>query len=188
MARLIFTVNASLDGFIEDADGRFDWSMPEEEFHRTINDLERPVGTYVYGRRMYETMVYWETNPHGEAPDYINEYAGIWRAADKVVISRTLTAPTSARTRIEAAFDASTLRQFVDGADRDVSISGPDLAGQAIRAGIVDELRLFTWPVVLGGGKPWLPTGVHLDLELADVHRLASGVVYTSYRVPRGTT
>ena len=178
---LIYTVNASLDGCIEDPEGRFDWSEPDEEFHRFINELEGPVGTYIYGRRMYETMVYWETNPAGDAPEWIREYAEIWRAADKVVVSRTLRQTRSERTRIEPTLDTGALRRFVDGAGRDVSISGPEVAGQAIRAGIVDELRVFTWPVVLGGGKPWLPAGVRLELQLTATHRLANGAVYASY-------
>ena len=185
MAKLIYSAIASLDGYIEDADGSFDWAAPDAEVHAFANDLERPIGTHLYGRRMYETMVYWETAPtSGAVDDAIhNDFAAIWQAADKVVYSTTLTEPASARTRIEHTFDADAIRQLKDTTERDISIGGAALAAEALRAGLVDELQLLLVPVIVGGGKPALPEGLHLQLALLDERRFANGTVYLQYRV-----
>jgi dihydrofolate reductase len=148
--------------------------------HSFVNELERPVGTYLYGRRMYEVMVFWETA--SDQTPVIQDFAGIWRAADKIVYSRTLEAVSSARTRIERDFDPEAVRQLKARAGRDVSVGGPDLAAQAIKAGLVDEYHLFVTPVVVGGGKPALPNGVRLELELQDERRFGNGVVHLHYR------
>jgi dihydrofolate reductase len=170
----------SLDGYIEDKSGRFDWAAPDEEVHAFVNELERPIGTHLYGRRMYETMVYWETaRTVGEPPAFV-DYAAIWQAADKVVYSRTLDEPASARTRIERDFDPAAIRQLKKAGD--VSVGGPELAAQAFAAGLVDEIQLFVVPVVVGGGKQALPDGIRLELELLDEHRFGSGTVYLRYR------
>jgi dihydrofolate reductase len=181
MARLAYSALASLDGFVEDASGRFDWAAPDEEVHAFVNELERPVGTHLYGRRMYETMVYWETA--GGGPRHIREYAEIWRAADKVVYSRTLEAVASARTRLERDFDPEAVGRLKAAADRDLSVGGAELAGQALAAGLVDELHLFLAPVLVGSGKPALPDGVRLSLRLVEQRRFESGFVYVRYRV-----
>lgn len=177
---LVYSTIASLDGHTADSDGRFDWAEPDEELHAFINDLEREVGTYLYGRRMYETMVYWETVPlHGQSPA-VRDYTGIWRAADKVVYSSTLPTTSSARTRIERSFDPDAVRALKE--HENVSVGGPTLAAQAIRAGLVDEYHLFVTPVVVGGGKPAFPEGVRARLDIADERRFAGGVVYLRYR------
>ena len=183
MARLIYSAITSLDGYIEDDSGKFDWAEPDEEVHTFANDLERSVGTHLYGRRMYETMVYWET-AHTVAgqPPYILDYAWIWQAADKVVYSRTLDAVASNRTQIERDFDPEAIRQLKAAAERDLSVGGPALAAQALEAGLVDELHFFLVPVAVGGGKQALPDGVRLGLELLDEHRFGNGVVYLRYR------
>ena len=183
MARLIYSAIASLDGYVEGSDGGIDWGTPDEEVHSFINDLERPVGIYLYGRRMYEAMLYWEANSTDDQPACVRDFTQIWRGADKIVFSRTLTDPSSARTRIERDLEPDAVRRLKADARRDVSIGGADLAGQAIRARLVDELRLFTVPVVVGGGKPWFPKDVRLDVQLADTRRFASGVLYSSYRL-----
>jgi dihydrofolate reductase len=189
VAKLIYSTLASLDGYTEDEDGRFDWARPDEEVHSFFNDLERPVGTHLYGRRMYETMVYWEGAEAVEGqPPYIRDFAEIWRAADKIVYSRTLESPSSARTRIERSFDPDAVRQMKDEADRDLAIGGPELAAQAIEAGLVDELNLVLVPVAVGGGKPALPEGRRLDLELLDERRFASGTMYLHYRDRTGAS
>jgi len=183
MARLIYSAIASADGYIEDADGRFEWAAPDEELLRFVNELERPAGTYLYGRRMYQTMLYWETA--GQVPSQppsVQDFARIWRAADKIVFSTTLASASSARTRIERTFDPAMVRQLKRAAGRDMTIGGADLAGQALAAGLVDELQLFLVPATVGGGKPALPAGVRLDLELLDTRRFASGAVYLRYR------
>ena len=165
----------SLDGFIEDTDGKFDWAMPSDELHRFVNDQERAVGTYLYGRRMYETMVAWETM---DDPDpTMRDYAEIWRAADKIVYSRTQGEPRSARTRFEREFDPEAARAI----DGEVSIGGPELAAQALAAGIVDRIDLYVFPVVVGGGKPALPAGLHLDLTLVGTRSFANGAVHLGY-------
>jgi dihydrofolate reductase len=184
MAKLIYSVIASLDGYIEDAQGSFDWAAPDEEVHAFVNDLERPVGTYLYGRRMYETMRYWETEGSGpEQPAVSHDFAQIWRAADKIVYSRTLRAPSSARTRLESAFDAEAVTRLKETSRSDISVGGPELAAQAIAAGLVDECQLFLSPVAVGGGKRALPANVRVQLELLDERRFHSGVVYLSYRL-----
>ena len=183
MARLIYATIASLDGYIEDESGRFDWAMPSDEVHAFVNDLERPIGTYLYGRRMYETMVFWESPPDLEAePRVVQDFAELWQAADKIVYSRTLTATASARTRIERAFDIEAVRRLKATAERDISVGGPDLAAHAIRAGLVDEYHVFVTPVLVGGGKRSLPDNVRLDLDLLDERRFDNGVVYLHYR------
>jgi dihydrofolate reductase len=185
MAKLIYAALASLDGFVEDERGGFEWAMPDEEVHAFVNDLERSIGTYLYGRRMYETMVFWETagTGDGEEPAVFRDYAEVWRAADKVVYSRTLEAATSARTRIERQFDPDAVRRWKDASASDLSVGGAELAGHAIRAGVVDECHLFLCPVVVGGGKRALPDGVHVPLELVDERRFGSGVVHLHYRI-----
>ena len=186
MARLIYSAIASLDGYIADADGNFDWAAPDAEVHAFVNDLERPIGTYLYGRRMYETMVAWETMPtDDDQPPVSRDYAQIWRAADKIVYSRTLPALSSARTRLERDFDVDAVRQLKASADNDISVGGPGLAAAAIAAGLVDELHLFLTPVVVGGGTAALPDGVRVELELLDEHRFAGGVVHLHYSCSR---
>jgi dihydrofolate reductase len=183
MAKLIYTALGSLDGYFEDAHGGFGWAEPDEEVHAFVNDLERPVGTYLYGRRMYETMVYWETvDTAGQSAVY-GDYAGIWRAAEKVVYSRTLRTPASARTRIERGFDPEAVRQMKLSSSADIAVGGGDLAGQAIGAGLVDEVHLFLSPIVVGGGKRILPDGVRAQLELLDERRFDNGVVHLRYGV-----
>jgi dihydrofolate reductase len=181
MAKLIYSAITSLDGYIEDEDGKFDWAQPDEEVHSFINELERPVGTYLYGRRMYETMVAWETLSLADQPPSMREFAEIWRAADKIVYSKTLETASSARTQIERDFDPEAVRQLKASADRDLGIGGPDLAAQAIRAGLVDEYHLFVAPIVVGGGKQSLPDDVHLELELLDERRFGNGMVHLRY-------
>ena len=181
MAKVIYLALASLDGFIEDDDGAFGWAEPDEEVHAFVNDIERSVGTHLYGRRMYETMVYWET--HGDEAPVYRDYAQIWRAAEKVVYSRTLDTVASARTRIEREFDAAAVRRLKDAAASDITVGGAELAGQAMAAGLVDECHLLLAPVVVGGGKPALPAGVHAELELLDDHSFRSGFVHLRYRV-----
>ena len=183
MPKLIYSAIASLDGYVADEEGNFDWAAPDEEVHRFVNDLERPVGTYLYGRRMYETMVYWET-AHTEPgePSAGREFAEIWRAADKVVYSRTLEAPASARTRMERDFDPEAVRRIKDEAGADISVGGPTLAAQALEAGLVDELQLFLAPIVVGGGNRALHDGVRVGLELMGEHSFAGGFVYLRYR------
>jgi dihydrofolate reductase len=185
MAKLIYSAIASLDGYIEDASGSFDWAAPDAEVHAFANDLERPIGTHLYGRRMYETMVYWETAPTSGATDDAihNDFATIWQAADKVVYSTTLTAPASARTRIEPVFEPDAVRKLKASAERDLSIGGAAIAAEALRAGLVDELHLLLVPVIVGAGKPALPDDVRLSLELLDERRFANGTVYLRYRV-----
>ena len=183
MAKLLYVMNASLDGYIADEDGKFDWGAPGEEYFAFINDLLRPVGTYLYGRRLYELMAVWETDPAAAAQSPgTREFAQIWQAADKVVYSRTLVAPASARTRIERDFYPQAVRQLKAAAERDLTVGGPDLGAQAITAGLVDEVHLFVWPVVVGGGKPFLPDRARFQLELLDERRFGSGVVYLRYR------
>jgi dihydrofolate reductase len=182
MAKLIYSSIASLDGFIADEDGNFDWAEPDEEVHTLVNDLARPVGTFLLGRRMYEVLVAWETMDTGNQPSFIQDFAEIWRAADKIVYSTMLEAPSSARTRIERAFDPEAVRQLKATAERDLTVGGPSLASQAIRAGLVDEYQLFVVPVVVGGGTRFFPTSVRLGLELVDERRFGGGVVHLHYR------
>jgi dihydrofolate reductase len=184
MAKLIYSAIASFDGYIEDEDGNFDWAAPDEEVHSFVNDLERPIGTYLYGRRMYETMRYWETahTVAGQSP-IGQDFAEIWRSADKIVYSRTVETVSSARTRIERDFNPEAIRQMKAQAGRDITVGGPNLAAQAIRAGLVDELQMFVTPILVGGGKRSLPELAPVKLELLDERRFGSGVVYLQYRV-----
>ncbi|MEP9362700.1 dihydrofolate reductase family protein [Nocardioides sp. CN2-186] len=182
MARLIYSAIASLDGYTVDSDGRFDWCAPDEEVHAAVNEQERSVGTYLYGRRMYDVMQVWQTWDTSDEPAVVQDFAELWRAADKVVYSRTLTEPATPRTRIERELDPGAVRRLADEADRDVSIAGPTVAAAVIRAGIVDEVHLYLAPVVVGGGTRALPDGARLDLELGDVRRFESGFVRLSYR------
>jgi dihydrofolate reductase len=182
MAELIYSVLASLDGYIADRDGNFDWAEPDDEVHTFVNDLERPVGTHLYGRRLYEVMVAWETMDLTDQAAYLRDYQQIWRAADKVVFSTTLVAVRSERTRLEPVFDPEAIREIKASAAADIGIGGPDLAAHAIRAGLVDEYRVLFAPVIVGGGTPWLPDEVRLDLELVDERRFGNGTVYLGYR------
>ena len=184
MANLIYSAIASLDGYVADEDGNFDWAAPDEEVHSFVNELERPVGTYLYGRRIYDVMVYWETADTlaDQSPSPERDFAEIWKAADKIVYSKTLDQAASARTRIEREFDPEAVRRLKASAERDLSVGGPDLAAQAIKAGLVDELHLFVAPIIVGGGTPWLPDGVRMKLELMDERRFGSGVIYLQYR------
>jgi dihydrofolate reductase len=186
MAKLIYTAIASLDGYIEDQSGRFDWAAPDDEVHAFINDLERSVGTYLFGRRMYKTMVVWEKDPSlaGQSP-LMRDFAQIWGSADKIVYSRTLEAAVTARKRIERDFDPQAVREMIASAERDIAVGGPDLARHAFQAGLVDECHFFLVPVLVGGGKPYVPRGVRLDLELLNVQRFAGGMVHLSYRVAK---
>ena len=183
MAKLIYSSITSLDGYIADENGNFDWAAPDEELHAFINDLERRAGTYLYGRRMYEVMVAWEIYNEPDAPPVIRDYADIWRSADKVVYSKTLDKVSSARTRIERDFDPEAVRQLKATADRDITVGGPHLAAQTIKAGLVDECHLFVVPVVVGGGNPCFVKDVRLRLELLDVRRFAGGAVHLHYRI-----
>jgi dihydrofolate reductase len=184
MAKLIYSAITSLDGYVADDEGRFDWAAPGDEVHAFINDLERPIGTYLYGRRMYETMVFWETvSTDTDQPAVMRDFAELWRAAEKVVYSRTLQTVSSERTRIEREFDAAAIKRLKESSQSDISIGGAELAGQAIAEGLVDECHLFLAPVLVGGGKRALPAGVHAELELLDERRFRSGVVYLHYRL-----
>jgi dihydrofolate reductase len=183
VAKLIYSAIASLDGYVADEDGNFDWAVPDEEVHAFINDLDRPVGTYLYGRRMYETMVGWETDPTlADRSPLMRDFAQIWQAADKIVYSRTLERVTSARTRIERDFDPEAVRRTKAAAGRDLIVGGPDLAAHAIKAGLVDEWHLFVTPIVVGGGKRFVPDNVRVRLELLDERRFKGGMVYLHYR------
>ena len=183
MARLLYSVITSLDGYVADEAGKFDWAEPDEEVHTFVNDLERPVGTYLYGRRMYETMVYWETaHTLADQPPFVQDYTRIWQAADKIVYSRSLETVSSARTRIERDFNPEAVRRMKASAGRDITVGGPHLAAQALGAGLVDECRLFIAPVVVGGGNRALPGNVRLTLELLDERRFGNGMVYLRYR------
>ena len=183
MAVLIYAAIASLDGYVEDEDGRFDWAMPDEEVHAYVNDLERRIGTYLYGRRMYETMVFWETFTGADERPVFRDYAEIWRAAEKIVYSRQLRTVSSARTRIEREFDRDAVRRLKKSSAADITVGGAELAGQAIGAGLVDECHLFLFPIVVGGGKRALPDDVRAQLELLDERRFGNGVVHLHYRV-----
>ena len=186
MAKLIYSAIGSLDGYVEDASGKFEWAAPDEEVHAFVNELERPIGTYLYGRRMYETMDFWETvDPDGDWPAVAREFAAIWQAAEKVVYSRTLETVSSARTRIERELDPDAIERMKQSSGSDISIGGAELAGQAIAAGLVDELQLLLVPVLVGGGKRALPNDVRARLELLDERRFQSGAVFLRYRPRR---
>jgi dihydrofolate reductase len=182
MAKLVYAAITSLDGYIEDQEGRFDWAMPDAELHAFVNDLERPIGTHLYGRRMYETMAVWQTVGDEPGTDAVEaDFAEQWRALDKVVYSSTLDAVWTPRTRLERVFDPDAVRRMKD-ADRDLSVSGPGLAQHAFRAGLVDEVHLFVFPIVVGGGKPGLPRDVRVELELVEERRFGNGVVHLHHR------
>jgi dihydrofolate reductase len=181
VARLIYMTIASLDGYVADENGKYDWARPDDEMFGFVNDFERPIGTYLYGRRLYEEMTGWETLPQAGQPPLMLDFAGIWRAADKVVFSRSLEAVSTTRTRIERDFDPGAVRQLKERAERDITVGGPVLAAEALKAGLVDECCLIVCPVVVGGGKKSLPSGVHLPLELLAERRFASGAVYLRY-------
>jgi dihydrofolate reductase len=184
MAKLIYAAIASLDGYVEDEEGSFDWAAPDDEVHAFVNDLERPIGTYLYGRRMYETMVFWETvSTEAGEPAVFSDYAGIWRSAEKIVYSRSLQTVSSARTRIEREFDRDAVRRLKQSSGADITIGGAELAGHAVGAGLVDECHLFLCPIVVGGGKRALPDKVRAQLELLDERRFRNGVIHLHYRL-----
>jgi dihydrofolate reductase len=183
MAKLIYSFNTSLDGYMKDEEGNFDWTRPDEEVHRFFNELESTIGTSLYGRRLYETMRYWQDPPGLESADaYIREYAAIWQDTDKIVYSRTLEEPSTPRTRIESEFDPAAVRELKESADAEVSVGGAELAAEALRAGLVDELHQVIHPVIVGGGTRWLPDGLRLDLELLDERRFSNEAVHLHYR------
>lgn len=182
MAQLTYTSIVSLDGYVNDPDGRFDWAVPDDEVHEFANDLDRPIGTHLYGRRMYEVMSFWETVDDDSLPPVQRDYASVWRAARKIVYSTTLSGPLTAGTRVERTFDVADVRRLKEVSATDLAIAGPTLAAHAIRAGLVDEYRLLVHPVVIGGGVRALPDGARRQLDLIDQRRFASGVVYLCYR------
>ncbi len=183
MGQLIYLATASLDGYVEDEQGGIDWSAPDDDVFRFVNDQLRPVGTFLFGRRMYETMLYWETTDFsGDQPDGVHDFNGIWQAADKIVYSRTLASTSSARTRLAREFDPRGVQVLKETSGHPLSVGGSDLATQAINSGLVDELHLLVVPVVLGGGKSWLQGGVRVGLELLGTRRFAGGTVYLRYR------
>jgi len=183
VASLVYTAITSLDGYVADENGNFDWASPDEEVHAYVNDLERHAGTHLYGRRMYEVMAFWETaHTLADEPAVFKDYAKIWQAADKIVYSRTLENVASARTRIERVFDPEAIRQMKAKAKRDITVGGPELAAQAIKAGLVDEYHLFVTPILVGGGNAALPDSVRVALELVDERRFDGGVVHLHYR------
>jgi dihydrofolate reductase len=184
MAKLIYSAISSLDGYVADAEGNFDWSMPDEEVHRFVNALERPIGTYLYGRRLYEVMRYWDTAPTGNGePSAEQEYAQIWQAAEKIIYSTSLESVSTARTRIERDFDPEAIERMKTTAAVDIAVGGATLAAQALRMGLVDECHFFLSPVVVGGGTAALPDNVRIDLELLDERRFGNGVVHLQYRI-----
>lgn len=183
MAKLIYSMLTSLDGFVADENGAFDWAAPDADVHTFVNDLARPVRTHLYGRRMYEVVAAWESDDIlVDQPPLMHDFASIWRSADKIVYSRTLADVSSRRTRIEREFDPEAVRELKEAAEGDITIAGPDLAAQALRADLVDEVHLFLNPIVVGRGKPALPDDVRVPLELLDERRFSSGVVYVRYR------
>lgn len=187
MAQLIYSAIASLDGYIEDRDGNFEWAMPDEEVHQFINDLERTTGTYLLGRRMYEIMQVWETDPDLAADSPLTQdFAQLWQAAEKIVYSQTLASPVTRKTRIERSFNPEAIRHLKATLEQDLSIGGPELAAHAFRAGLIDECHLFLIPILVGGGKPALPDNVRLELELVEERRFSHGTVYLHYRTRQG--
>ena len=184
MAKLLYLFNVSLDGYIADEDGNLDWGAPDEEYYSFINDLLRPVGTYLYGRRLYETMAGWDAPIDPDDHPVHRDFAEVWQAAEKVVFSRTLDAPSTERTRIQRDFDPEAVRRMKAEAPGDLAVGGAELAAHAFRAGLVDECQLFLAPVVVGGGKRSLPDDILLELELLEEHRFAGGMVYLRYRAP----
>ena len=187
MAKLIYSTTMSLDGYVADEKGNFDWGAPDEEVHSFVNDTLRDVGTFLFGRRMYETMLWWETREnYAVEPGFVQDFAGIWQAADKIVFSRTLEQVSSVRTRIETEFDPDAIRQLKATSERDITVGGPNLAAEAIRAGLVDEVRIFVAPHVLGGGNPAFHGGPEFGLTLEQEERFAIGTVFLRYSVKRG--
>jgi dihydrofolate reductase len=187
MARLIYSAISSLDGYIEDRDGNFDWAAPDEEVHQFANDLERMAATYLYGRRMYETMMVWETDPSLAADSPITrDFAEVWQAADKIVYSKTLKKVSTSKTELKRTFDAQAIKQLKESAASDISIGGPGLAAHAFRSGLIDECLLFLIPILVGGGKRAWPDDVRLELELLEERRFGSGVVFLRYRARQG--
>jgi dihydrofolate reductase len=182
MAKLIYIINTSVDGYIEDASGNFDWSEPDDVDHDFYTDLLRPVGTQLLGRRMYEMMAVWQ-EPPADWPQPMQDFARVWQDSDKVVYSRTLAEVSTPRTRIEREFDLEAARNLKASSERDLAIAGPELAAHAIAAGLVDEYHAVVWPVIVGGGKPWLPDGVRVNLELVEERRVGKGgAVYLRHR------
>ena len=182
MARLIYSAIMSLDHYVADGKGNWDWSVPDEDVHTLVNDLARPAGTHLLGRRMYEVLTAWETIDTVDQPRSIQDFAQIWKEADKIVYSRSLKAVSTAKTRLERSFEPDAVRKLKAEAERDITIGGPELAAQGIRAGLVDEYQMFVSPIVVGAGTPFLPNDVHLELELLDERRFGNGVVYLRYR------
>ncbi len=187
MARLIYTANSSLDGYTEDREGNFDWTAPEGDVFRFITNLIRAEGTHLYGRRMYETMMVWETDPNvaAESP-LMRDFAEVWQAADKIVYSRTLKAVSTRKTQIEREFNPEAIQRLKESVEQDILIGGPELAAQAFRAGLIDECHLFIVPIIVGGGKRALPDNVRLELELLEERRFGNGVVFLRYRTRQG--
>jgi dihydrofolate reductase len=183
MAKLIYIANVSLDCYVEDPDGGISWGDPDEEYFSSINGLQRPVGRYLYGRGMYEAMVYWETAPTADQPAWVADFTNMWRAARKIVFSKTLASASSAQTTLARSFDVEDIRRMKAEDSRDITVGGADLASQAFAAGLVDECHLYYWPVVLGGGKHGLPTDMRLSLELLSERQLRSGIVHLHHRV-----
>ena len=187
MAQLIYSAISSLDGYIEDADGNFDWAMPDEEVHTFINNLERSAGTYLYGRRMYEAMTVWETDPNLATDSPLTQdFAQIWQAANKIVYSRTLAAASTRNTQLERNFNPEAIRQLKKTVQHDIAIGGPELAAQAFQSGLIDECHLFITPIIVGGGKQSLPDDVKLELELLEEQRFDNGMVFLRYRARHG--
>jgi dihydrofolate reductase len=187
MAHLIYVINSSLDGYIEDVNGKFDWTTPDEEQFRFITDLIRPAGTYLYGRRMYETMMVWETDPSvGAASPLRSSFADMWQAANKIVYSKTLQTVSTCKTDLERNFDPQAIRQLKVSVEHDILIGGPELAAHAFRSGLIDECHLFLAPIILGGGKPSLPDNVRLELKLLDQRHFENGVVFLRYQARQG--
>lgn len=186
MGKLIYAINISLDGFMEDSSGSFDWSVPSVEVHEFYNDMMRGIGTQLLGRRMYETMTVWETDPSfAEESAVLADFAAAWQDSEKIVFSTTLTAPVTKRTRIVSAFDAAEVRAVKEAASADLLVGGPGLAAHALRAGLVDEVSVVVTPVAVGAGKPAFPTDLRLDLQLIDERRFGNGTVHLAYRVQR---
>jgi dihydrofolate reductase len=186
LARLIYSAICSLDGYIADPNGNFDWAVPDPEVHQFVNDQERSIGTYLYGRRMYEVMSFWESAPSGEAePSVFTDYAEVWKSADKIVFSRTLSEVHTGRTTLRTSFEPAEISQLKETRSPDISIGGPNLAAEALRAGLVDQVRLFLHPISIGSGKPALPIDIRVHLDLVEEHRFGGGVVYLAYTVRR---
>jgi len=187
MAHLIYTANSSLDGYTEDRDGKFDWTAPDEEYFRFISNLVREAGTYLYGRRMYEAMMVWETDPSLAAESPLRrDFAEMWQAANKIVYSRTLETVSTRKTQLERSLDPEAIRRLKEAVEQDILIGGAELAAHAFRAGLIDEYHLFLIPIIVGGGKQSLPDNVRLELELLEERRFGSGVVFLRYRTRQG--